>query len=692
MRTRLLLALGAALGLLAPASANAAFPAHPGVTVAPVPSWVEVAEAAVGDPPAEPEVASAALHYLLVDDQVLADGSRSSEYTHVVYRILTSAGLDTGSQHEIGFDPSFARVAIHHLRVHRRGAWSDRLADAHLSVVQRESNFSRQLYDGSLSVLLVLRDVQVGDLVSLAYTVEGSNPVFGDRWSGGVAMGWAVPVDRRRVRALAPTDRTLLHRLHGTDRPACRVNDRGRWREHVWDLEDLPALRSEPYTPGHWDAFPWLQLTQFGSWAEVVDWAVPLYRPAATARPEVAGLAAALRSSAQSDDEALLAAIRWVQDEVRYFGIMLGPNSHAPHPPDETIRNRFGDCKDKALLLIALLGEIGAEAWPVLVDLDDGEALPERLPSPQDFDHVVVLLRSGHRELWVDPTVSLQGGTLTTLHLPVTGHALVVRPGEDDLTYLPADSTEPGITRAEYEYVVDPTGDTVEVTIATSHERSGADDLRAQLAEVTREHLTRRYVRFYSQAAGRVEPTAELEIRDDRATNRLTTVERYRLVDCWEVGEDGSETFDLLPLLMDDLLDTPVETDRRCPLRVPRRLRQSETVAITAGPDWQLEAVEVNQRNPWFVFRASSRGRLGRIELEYHLETLAVDVDPEDVAAYLEAVETFRDNLTYTLTLGGGRPPERGSTAAAIALAGVIAVALVLFATVAWALRRGGLV
>ncbi|NEL80598.1 MAG: transglutaminase domain-containing protein, partial [Xanthomonas perforans] len=107
-----------------------------------------------------------------------------------------------------------------------------------------------------------------------------------------------------------------------------------------------------------------------------------------------------------SDDAqgALLRAVAFVQGEIRYVGLDMGENSHAPHTPEVTLRNRYGDCKDKATLLIALLQLAGIRAEPVLVSSDKGHGLDLRLPSPYAFDHVVVRAHLPQGEVWVDAT------------------------------------------------------------------------------------------------------------------------------------------------------------------------------------------------------------------------------------------------------------------------------------------------
>ena len=70
----------------------------------------------------------------------------------------------------------------------------------------------------------------------------------------------------------------------------------------------------------------------------------------------------------KTDEQKVLSALHFVQDEVRYMGIEMGVNSHKPHAPDAVFAQRFGDCKDKTYLFCTLLQGMNIPAYPVLVN------------------------------------------------------------------------------------------------------------------------------------------------------------------------------------------------------------------------------------------------------------------------------------------------------------------------------------
>jgi transglutaminase-like putative cysteine protease len=665
--------------------AAAAVPDHPAVRVAPAPAWVD---ATVFDPAERVDTASAAsssVAYPLADFQILVDGDRSTEYSSIVTRVLTHAGLGTAAEHEIAFDPGFQTLELHRVRLFREGAWTDRLDSAQVTIAQRESDFSRQIYDGSLSVLVVLGDVRVGDTVEVAYSLSGFNPVFGGRYFGGVLMAWPSPVATRRVRILRRPEAPLFVRPFGGADAEARVGRAGDLVEHEWLLSDVEAVPWEAATPADWETYPWLQVSQFATWSEVVDWALPLYRLPPSSTAAVRRRAAELAAETDDPAGAVLAAIRWVQDELRYFAIVLGPNSHAPHPPELTLERRFGDCKDKALLLVALLEELGVAAWPALVDSTNGPLVPARQPSPDAFDHVVVVAELAGRQRWIDPTISLQGGDLESIAIPDYGFGLIVRAGENAPAAIPADQTDPGEVRASYDYRISEDEDPM-VEIVTEFTGFEADSQRYDLADTTLEELQSGYQSFYSTSSGRVVPLEPLEVSDDRMTNRVVTREHYRLEDWWE-PVDGSPTFELLPLLMSSLLQTEDLADRRAPLDLPRRVRRFETVTIRSPAGWELEGVEAELGDPWFDYQATSERTPGALRIEHRIAVADRPVEADEIAEFNRAVRALQEAMSYSITDGPEEDP--GDPLPAIVAVSVVAAAAAgLFLLVGWLLVR----
>src|SRR5690606_5868161 len=141
-------------------------------------------------------------------------------------------------------------------------------------------------------------------------------------------------------------------------------------------------------------------------WGDVAATMKPLYDRTRQLEADSPLHAEIERIRALSDDPAVqaLAALRLVQDQVRYVALMMGEGALTPATADETWRRRFGDCKGKTVLLLALLDGLSIAADPALVSLVEGDGMNERLPSISAFDHVLVRAVIGDDVYWLDGT------------------------------------------------------------------------------------------------------------------------------------------------------------------------------------------------------------------------------------------------------------------------------------------------
>src|SRR5262249_19646559 len=197
---------------------------------------------------------------------------------------------------------------------------------------------------------LVLEDVRPGDLLEYSYTLIGENPALAGQYERTLRLCGPQPIARLEHRLLWTPGRRLGIANHDTDLQPRVVRTESTW-EYRWSAHDLPRIELEDDVPIEFDPYPSVQLTGFQSWEEVAPRPCPLSAPPARIWGSLRRVIGELRASAPTPERQALAAIRFVQEQVRYLGIEMGVGSHRPTDPNEVARRRFGDCKDKALLL-----------------------------------------------------------------------------------------------------------------------------------------------------------------------------------------------------------------------------------------------------------------------------------------------------------------------------------------------------
>ena len=402
--------------------------------IAPPPDWVLPAPI----PPAPDKVEGAAVIDLLMDSQIhLIDGGVAS-YRSNVYRIVTSQGLDAGAL-EINWDPSLEHLTIHRYRIVRDGKVIDLLANgSHLQVVQREKELENATLDGELTASQQPEDLRVGDVIDLAYTVERRDPATEGRAEGLYGPQDGLPYGRYRLRITWPKARHVFwHAAPGVVQP--RLTEGTTRNELLTDISNVVTQRAPAHAPARYDLVNLVDVTEFADWTAVSRRYADLFDAAATLGPESPLQAEIARIAAASPDPERRAelALMLVEEQVRYLFVGMDDGGFVPAPAEQTWQRRYGDCKGKTALLIALLHGLGIAARPVLVNTADGDSTAHRLPTMGGFDHVIVEATIAGKDYWLDGT--RQGDTrLGRLEMPNYEVGLpATRDGSDLIAMIP---------------------------------------------------------------------------------------------------------------------------------------------------------------------------------------------------------------------------------------------------------------
>jgi transglutaminase-like putative cysteine protease len=615
--------------------------------VAPVPAWVErLPDKDLTAPGKALEAGES--DFPLVDHQVRLSAV-TAHYERYVERLVSESDVESAAQISIEIDPEHETVLLHQVRVFRGGKFLDKLASARRSLLNRESRLEDGLIDGRVTLHVLLQDVRVGDLVDYSYTTERRDPISERGYYDWFRTQWGAAVRYFRLRVLYPDTRTLYFLDHGAVGTPVNVRKDG-WTETRWEARDIATLQNDSGRPAWHFRYPRIEISEFGSWNAVRDWALPMY---VIAKPPAGELAAKIDELRQEPNEArrILLALRFVQDDIRYTGIEVGAGAWRPSQPDKVLARRYGDCKDKTLLLVSMLRALDVQAWPALVHSSTGPGLLAKQPSPGAFNHAIAKVSSGGRNYWLDPTISGQGGQLDTMVQADYGPALVVAAESDGLDQIPP---RDGATPASY--VVETfdfrkgTNHTALFSVKTLYREEEADDMRVQMRSQTVAKLSREYLDYYRKSYDGIRMVKPLTVSDDRERNQFTIEETYEIDEPFEKDEDGNRTFNFEAFLITEETRTPEQTVRTSPLArsFPKHVRH-EIVAWLPG-EWNIEGDGVTLRDPAFEYRSKVKYHGGKLELAYDLRNMSDHVPVSDLKRFLSRLDKAHDDAYYTLT------------------------------------------
>ncbi|HKE58678.1 MAG TPA: DUF3857 domain-containing protein, partial [Pyrinomonadaceae bacterium] len=463
---------------------------------------------------------------ILYDRQINVGDRGVERFYHSVNKVETPAGLDDLSQLRIYFEPSYQTLTIHFVRLQRGTQTIDALRPGEVKLIQQEDELDQQLFNGSQQAVIFLNDLRVGDTIEFAYTITGENPVLAGRYADSFYLAGQHPIRELALRLLWPAKRALAIKSQNTEAQPTQQSI-GANTEYLWYRTNVPAIIEDDETPDSFDPYPSVSLSEFATWKAVVDWALPMYRPTRLTAPELQGKIEQWRKSSDSPEQQVTAALRFVQDEVRYLGIELGRYSHQPTLPDKTFARRFGDCKDKSLLLSSILTTLGIESWPALVNSRLGESLDSWQPTPFAFDHVIVCAKIKGKTYWLDPTTSYQRGSLAMYYDPPFARALVLRENNDSLEHIPVPASDSGATDVLEVYRNDVGSRTISLNVTTVYTGSDADSMRYDLSTQSLAELSKDYLNFYADTTPSIRADGLPVVDDDPLNNRLVIKERY---------------------------------------------------------------------------------------------------------------------------------------------------------------------
>ena len=432
------LRLGAVFGALAIAGSATA-----GETplVGPPPAWVQAA------PPGHeaPSAKSLPAAVLLSDMQVAFDAEGWTEFHRTQFAVKAAEGLQALGAIPFQWSPWSDTLTFHSATIVRGAQRIDVLPKAGgFTVLRRGAGLEQAMLTGELTAVLQPEGLQVGDVLEIEMSVRHIDPVLKGHAAAFLA-GWDTsPIGHVRMEATWPAALPVRWRETAGLPAPTRTEASGAVRMTV-QLDDVAAAIAPAHAPARFQHGRQLAFTTFRDWSDISTLMAPLYEKAAELAPQSPLRAEIARIAAASPDPATRAAavLQLVESQVRYLAHVEASGGYTPQTADETWRLRYGDCKAKTALLVALLKALGLAAEPVLVNVGAGDAIADQLPSAGVFNHVLVRMRLNGRDYWLDG--ARQGdGPIDRLQVPAYGWGLPVTPAGASLVRMePAPPAEP---------------------------------------------------------------------------------------------------------------------------------------------------------------------------------------------------------------------------------------------------------
>ncbi|MGR3980474.1 DUF3857 domain-containing transglutaminase family protein [Pseudoalteromonas sp. 1181_04] len=585
-------------------------------------------------------------YYRLLDTQIKVSAQHPQQrYTRTVMQAVNQTGIDYISQLNLDFDPSYQTLTLNSLGLIRDGQYINKLASAQFKVLQRETELANGIYNGSLSLNIIVDDMRINDQLDYSFTITGRNPIY-QHFSASRTLNWSVPVAQQFMRVLwqKPTPlyiNTINGEVDIKDTPLAVGHD------YQISLHNQATITSSSQTPYWYNPYKQVFFSELKSWQEVANWAAPLYQSAIEVTDPVTLIADEIAMHNPQASDRIAAALKFSQDEVRYLGLEMGTNSHQPTSASETLALRYGDCKDKTVLLISLLKAMGIKAYPALVNTDEGKRLIELPASAQIFDHVIVTLEHAGQRYWLDPTINYQTGTLAHLAQPNYGYALIVKPFEQQLTKMspPVD----GITiktHDNYTIALKPEQPT---TFQTSYIYSQFDAVnrRSSLARNGLDKIAKDYLEYYQGYFQGITIDKPMTVTENTNNGELLSDEFYLINDFWQPDDEGLRA-DFYASEIQNSVYEPDQINRTTPLyfKYPNNIETTIKIKFEE-PNWHFDNKQSEIDNAFFNFKKNIHFTDNILTLDFSFSAKQDHIPADQIKLYLSERGKLIDNAQF---------------------------------------------
>ncbi|MFH1958521.1 MAG: DUF3857 and transglutaminase domain-containing protein, partial [bacterium] len=338
--------------------------------------------------------------------EVFPDSTSVSGVLKVI-KIFNDRGKKEFAEVHLSYDSTYEEVKVLQAYTIKEDGTVVEVSGQHIRDVSKYLNFP--LYSNARVKIISMPEVAPGSV--LAYNVEyrankliaGNHVVLRYGLQGGspyIKQEFTVKFPLN-FRPNVKTFRRGFLKKNVKIKPEVKITaDR---RIYSWKFTEMPEIIPEDRMPPWCDIVDGFRLSTFSEWREIYDWWKKMLTDRMDETPEIAGKVDELIRTASSEKEKAARIYHWVASQIRYVAVEYGEAGFRPHKAEEIFTNKYGDCKDQAVLLITMLKRAGVKAYPVLIGTRGVFALEDDFPELV-FNHAIACAEIDGKIIFMDPT------------------------------------------------------------------------------------------------------------------------------------------------------------------------------------------------------------------------------------------------------------------------------------------------
>ena len=365
----------------------------------------------------------------------------SSTFRQIVFQPLTDAAAASSRQYAFDYESDRQVVQLRGARVYRGDGTTDEAIESGEAPV---NDPSIALYTSARTFYVQFPRLEPKDVVELRYRVEDVSPrnEFADYFGDFVALQSDEPVFNAEYVLVTPKSRRMFFDTNLGALLSHQVEDRTEQRVDRFFAPRLPAIEPEPLMPPYPELVGFVHASTFDSWQTMGRWYWDFIKDQFDVDEEMRDLARRITEGKQTDFERVRAIYDWVVENTRYVALEFGVYGYKPHRAVQTVTRGWGDCKDKAAVIVTLLKTLGIDASMVIVRTRLRGDFHSKIASLAPFDHAIAYVPS--LNLYLDGTAEGTGiGEFPVMDRGAM--ALRLQDGNAKLVHLPIHGTDPDL-------------------------------------------------------------------------------------------------------------------------------------------------------------------------------------------------------------------------------------------------------
>ncbi len=328
-------------------------------------------------------------------------------YLHYIVKILNERGKDSFSETQIEYDSTYEKVELEYARTIKPNGEVIEVGSRHIRDVSKYLNFP--LYSNARVYIISFPGIAEGASIEykikifrnqlinnkdvvLHYTLQTMDPVIAANFT------LSVPKEKRLYIKILNEKYNKFGTVLDPD-----IQEKDGYLVYNWKFKDIPQIIPESNMAPLSQINPTMLISTFASWQDIYNWWWNLAKDKIKADASIKDKVTELTRGRDCEEAKLREIYNFCAQKIRYVAVEYGQAGYEPHYAYDIFRNKYGDCKDQAILLITMLKVAGFNSWPVLIATREYYNLNEDFPAVL-FNHCIAAVSLEDKVIFLDPT------------------------------------------------------------------------------------------------------------------------------------------------------------------------------------------------------------------------------------------------------------------------------------------------